>query len=396
MKSSKDLNGKFFLIILVLFVFSSLLFAADVEKGADAGIEQIDLFVSGQGGYDTYRIPSIVVTTKGTVLAFCEGRKNSKGDAGDIDLLVRRSVDDGKNWSKTTVLWNDKGNTCGNPCAVVDEITGDIFLLSTWNLGSDHEREILKNESKDSRRVFVIKSEDDGVTWSKPNEITESTKAKHWRWYATGPGSGIQLKYGAKKGRLVIPADHSFFEFAPDVKYGAHVIYSDDHGKTWSYSDAIMPGLNENEVVEMLDGKIMMNARNHRYRGSRGIAFSMDCGETWPYVSYQSNLQEPRCQASVARYSPNRFCSKDIVLFSNPNHDKKRVNMSVKLSYDQAKTWPIVKSLYAGPSAYSCLAVLADGKIACFYEAGRKSSYEKIVLSIFTIDWLTDGKEKVN
>ncbi len=355
--------------------------------------EQQDLFVSGRGGYHTYRIPSIVVTTKGTLLAFCEGRKNSRSDTGDIDLLMRRSTDGGKTWAEPVVVWDDQDNTCGNPCAVVDEETGTVWLLLTWNLGSDHEKKIKNKTSQDTRRVFVSKSEDDGRNWMKPAEITDSVKPEHWRWYATGPGHGIQLKYGDKKGRLIIPADHSFAEFMPDAVYGSHVIYSDDHGITWSISDPVLPGLNENEVVELLDGKLLMNARNHRYRGSRGLAFSTDCGRTWPYVAYESNLQEPRCQASILRYSPNAVSDKDRILFSNPNHKSKRITLSVKLSYDGAKTWPIARTLHAGPSAYSCLAVLPDGRIVCFYEAGREHPYEKIVLAVFTLDWLTEGKD---
>lgn len=351
-----------------------------------------DLFVSGQKGYHTYRIPSIIVTDKGTVLAVCEGRKNSRKDNGDIDLLIRRSVDGGKTWSKQKLIWDDGRNTCGNPCMVVDSQMDTVFLFSTWNNGADTERDILTKTGKDTRRVFYLKSNDEGKTWTKPVEITTEAKAPHWRWYATGPGVGIQLERGPKKGRLVVPCDHSFPEYAPDQKYGAHVIYSDDHGKTWQYSDPVLPGLNENQVVELVDGKLMMNVRNHRYRGTRGLAFSADGGKRWPYVAYESNLREPRCQASIIRYSPNKHTNKSIILFSNPDNNAKRINMTVKLSVDEGKTWPVSKSIHGGPSAYSCLSVLPDGRIACFYEAGKKMPYEKITLAILGIDWLTSGK----
>ncbi len=353
------------------------------------------LFVSGKRGYDTYRIPSIIVTPEGTILAVCEGRKNSRKDNGDIDLLIKRSVDGARTWSKQKVIWNDGNNTCGNPCMVIDSETDTVFLFSTWNNGADTEKHILTKTGKDTRRVFYLKSNDDGKSWTKPVEITEDAKAPHWRWYATGPGVGIQLKKGPKKGRLIMPCDHSFPEYAPDQKYGAHAIYSDDHGKTWKYSDPILPGLNENQVVELIDGKLMMNLRNHLYRGTRGLAFSTDGGETWPYVAYESNLQEPRCQASIIRYSPNKFINESILLFSNPDNNAKRINMTVKLSADEGKTWPLSKSIHPGPSAYSCLSVLPNGKIACFYEAGRKMPYETITLAIFDIDWLTSGKIKI-
>ncbi|MBM4029555.1 MAG: exo-alpha-sialidase, partial [Planctomycetes bacterium] len=163
---------------------------------------QMDVYVSGTAGYHTYRIPSLIVTKKGTILAFCEGRKNSRSDTGDIDLLMKRSADGGKTWSDAMLVWNDKGNTCGNPCPVVDQGTGVIWLLMTWNRGDDNEAAIKAGTGKDTRRVFVSSSADDGATWTRPVDITASVKHKDWRWYATGPGVGIQLQRGPHKGRL--------------------------------------------------------------------------------------------------------------------------------------------------------------------------------------------------
>jgi sialidase-1 len=148
------------------------------------------LFESGTNGYNTFRIPAIIRTKDGTLLAFAEGRKNGSSDTGDIDLIVKRSADNGKSWSDLQVIWDDGENVCGNPAPVVDELTGKIFLLSTWNLGTDHESGIIKETSKDSRRVFIIESSDDGRTWSEAKEITSSTKQKNWTWYATGPCHG--------------------------------------------------------------------------------------------------------------------------------------------------------------------------------------------------------------
>jgi len=138
------------------------------------------LFVSGKDGYHTYRIPGIAVTTEGTILAVCEGRKNSSVDSGDIDLLIKRSEDNGKTWSKQQVIWDDGDNTCGNPCMVIDYKTGTIWLLSTWNNGKDHEYQIIDQASTDTRRIFVFYSTDDGITWSKPVEITEDVKRPDW------------------------------------------------------------------------------------------------------------------------------------------------------------------------------------------------------------------------
>ncbi|WP_161491574.1 sialidase family protein [Sedimentisphaera salicampi] len=365
--------------------------------GESPGIEKKDLFISSEGGYDTYRIPALAVTNKGTILAFCEGRKAGAGDAGDIDLLMRRSTDGGQTWSPQRVVWDHKDNTCGNPCPVVDQHTGTVWLFSTWNLGSDHESAILKGKSKDTRRVFVMHSKDDGKSWSKPEDITESAKAPNWRWYATGPGHGIQLNHGKHKGRLVVPADHSFQPVGGN-KYGAHVIYSDDHGKTWQYSDAVLPGANENEVVELMDGRILMNARNHRYRGTRIKAYSSNGGQTWTEVHYSSELQEPRCQASTIRYSPGRYVDsqKDIILFSNPDHSSRRINMTVKMSLNGSENWHFKKTLHKNAAAYSCLAVLPDGRAACFYECGEDYPYKKITFAAFTLKWLTGLEDVIN
>src|SRR5688572_4491882 len=113
-----------------------------LSAGAAGGLEQQEIFAAGQNGYHTYRIPSLIASKPGTLLAFCEGRKNSASDAGDIDVLMKRSTDNGKTWSEHRVLWDDGTNTCGNPCPVVDQETGTIWLLLTHNLGTDREASI--------------------------------------------------------------------------------------------------------------------------------------------------------------------------------------------------------------------------------------------------------------
>jgi len=350
---------------------------------------QVDVFVSGTGGYHTYRIPAVIVTTKDTVLAFCEGRKSSRSDTGDIDLMLRRSSDGGKTWSKPQVVWDDKGNTCGNPCPVVDRKTGTIWLLLTWNRGDDHESLIKKGTSKDTRRVYVCRSVDDGATWSRPVEITKTTKHPDWRWYATGPGVGIQLQRGPRKGRMVIPCDHS----CEKTGFGSHAIFSDDGGKTWKRGKAILPDVNECQVVELVDGRLMMNMRNYKRSHSRmrGIATSRDGGATWSKVDYDSALPEPICQASFLRYSmAGKGGGKNMLLFSNPASKTSRSRMTVRASFDEGKTWPVAKLIYSGSAAYSCLTVLPDQSVGLLYE---RDGYKRISFARIPIEWLT-GKKK--
>ncbi|HPC18408.1 MAG TPA: sialidase family protein [Candidatus Hydrogenedentes bacterium] len=334
------------------------------------------IYVHGEGGYHTYRIPALAVTTKGTVLAFCEGRKHSKSDTGDIDLLVRRSTDNGRSWSAQQVIWDDAGNTCGNPCAVVDRDTATIWLLTTWNRGDDQEKEIIDQISKDTRRVFVTFSRDDGNTWEKPREITSDVKKADWTWYATGPGSGIQMEQGPHKGRLIIPCDHIE---AGTKHYYSHVIFSDDHGESWQFSGSTPDHqVNECEVVELSNGRLMLNMRNYdRTKKNRQIALSDDGGLTWKEQRFDSTLIEPICQAAVHR-------ADGVILFSNPASDKDRVNMTVRASFDEGQTWVLDRVLYPGPSAYSDLAILPNGEAACLYEAGAKAPYEMIVFAAFS------------
>lgn len=362
----------------------------DLRERSVINLPQINLFESGTKGYHTYRIPALITTTRGTILAFAEGRVKNSGDSGDIDLLVRRSTDGGRTWSEQQVVWDDGPNTCGNPCPVVDSRTGTIYLLMTHNLGVDHEGHIIEKTSRGTRTVWLSRSTDDGVTWSTPVGITQTTKDPDWGWYATGPGVGIQKQHGPHKGRLIIPANHSYSNAGPYARrstygYGAHVIYSDD-GLTWHHSQPIHPNVNESQLVELSDGRLMMNMRSYFGDNRRRTAISDDGGVTWSEVRKEEELIEPVCQASIIRL--DRENGKPWFLFANPASTR-RENMTVRLSKDDAATWPIARPIYRGSSAYSCLAPLPDGDIGLLYEA---DGYRRIVFTRFTTDWL-EGKE---
>ncbi len=352
---------------------------------------QKDLFISGQEGYHTFRIPSLIVTPKGTVLAFCEGRKISRSDSGDIDLVLKRSFDNGKTWQPLQIVADDGPNTMGNPCPVLDRDTGTIWLLITRNLGQDDGGAIIAGKSEGTREAWVLKSTDDGATWSKPVEITRTTKAPDWTWYATGPGCGIQLR----GGRLVTPCDHAV---AGSRLLRSHVIYSDDHGKTWKLGGAIGDHVNECQVVERVDGSLLMNMRNYdnseARKNRRAIATSIDVGLTWSRPQPDPALIEPVCQASFVRFTARPAFARNRLLFANPASTR-RVKMTVRVSYDEGRTWPVAKLLHGGPSAYSSLAVLADWTIACLYERGDQHAYEKLTFTRFSIEWLTNGKDSL-
>jgi sialidase-1 len=356
-----------------------------------AGIAKTNLFSASTDGYHTYRIPALVVTAKGTVLAFCEGRKNSASDTGSIDLLVKRSSDHGEVWSGQQIVWADAGNVCGNPAPVVDHATGTIWLLMTWNLGTDLERRILDGTSKDTRRVFVTHSTDDGITWSEPRDLTTAVKMPHWRWYATGPANGIQLTRGKYRGRLIIPANHSDHSDPARHPYRAHIIYSDDHGETWRIGGVQEDKTNESTIVELSDGSILHNMRSYHGKNRRAVARSRDGGQTWSEVTLDQALIEPVCQASIVRLTWPDAERKSRVLFSNPA-SMKRERMTVRVSLDEGATWPASRVLHAGPAAYSCLTALADGSVGCLYEAGEKAPYENLVFARFPPRWITEAE----
>jgi sialidase-1 len=363
---------------------------------ATPSFDEQALFVSGQNGYHTYRIPAVVRTNAGTLLAFCEGRKNSSSDTGDIDLLVRRSTDNGTTWSPQQLVWSDGNNTCGNPAPVI-AADGTIHLLSTWNLGSDSESAIVNGTSANTRRVYQISSTDDGLTWSAATEITATTKQANWTWYATGPGAGIRLTRGTQAGRLIVACDH---KVAGTGAFGAHVIYSDDHGSTWQIgaiagaTASVRP--NENLAVELVEpaagggSRIYFNARDHQGPHARADTFSLDGGLTYTPAVF---TDAPHFLTPVVQGGLSRFRATDTgdaanrILFSCPNATT-RTRLSIWSSTDEAQTWSAPKLVHEGASAYSDMARLNDDRMGLLYEKGSSSPYETITFARFNEAWL--------
>lgn len=355
--------------LTTLILFFKLLFPDAIAKDNDLNY----IFKAGTEGYASFRIPAIVKTNSGKLLAFAEGRVNSSSDTGNIDLVMRSSDDNGNTWSPLKIIWNDSDNVCGNPAPVIDTETGEIHLLMTWNLGEDHERQIIDLESKDTRRVFVTSSTNDGQTWTNPREITSAVKPANWTWYATGPCHGIQLQKGIHKGRLVIPCDHIE---AKTKYYYSHIIYSDDHGKTWNTGGTTpQDRVNECTVSELPNGKLMLNMRNYdRTQKTRKVSLSNDGGLSWSELQNDTALIEPICQASLL-FSDDT----GTLWFLNPASTDSRTNMTLKASTDFGESWKTYKILYPGPSAYSDLCQINTEQLACLYEAGHSNPYEGIV-----------------
>lgn len=372
-------------LAVFLLVSSAVLGVGEPTRAPASDIARTDVFVSGSGGYHTYRIPAVIVTNDGTLLAFCEGRKNSRADHGDIDLLLRRSTDLGRTWSPAAVVYEEGGAeeiTIGNPCPVVDGTTGRIWLPFCRN----------------NDRVLMAYSDDHGQTWSAPREITDQVKKADWRWYATGPGVGIQLRHGRHAGRLLIPCDHSQPVDGETVKF-SHVFYSDDQGQTWSLGESVARHTDECQVVELRNGLLMINMRNYWGRDGkrpdrdrmRAVAVSTDGGHSWEKLRFDANLVEPICQASLVAAPATAGRDSHRLLFCNPASRTSRHRLTVRASLDGGHTWPRTAVLHTGPAAYCCLAILPDGQIGCLYESGKRHPYERIVFARFPFDCLNSA-----
>jgi sialidase-1 len=371
---------------LVILVIGSSVGGLGFGETPTAAVSSVDVYVAGDGGYHTFRIPSLIVARNGTLLAFAEARRQGAGDAGDIDLVVKRSRDSGRTWSALQVIGDNGANTFGNPCPVLDGATGTIWLLTTHNRGVDREKDILASTSGGTRTVWVMKSADDGESWSAPIEITASVKRPEWTWYATGPGIGIQTR----AGRLVVPGNHA--EAGSGI-HRSHIVYSDDGGRSWTIGGVAGAGTNESQIAELSDGRLMLNMRNHPPKPTnlRMVAISTDGGRTLAPTRADARLIEPPAQASLIALAAGRGGRRRLI-FANPASTA-RERMTVRLSDDDGVTWPASRIVHEGPAAYSSLAPIADGSIAVLFERGDRSPYERITFARFEVSWLAAGRD---
>ena len=348
--------------------------------------ERRDVFVAGRDNVREYRIPALATTGKGTLIAVCDARVEKRGDAiNNIDLVMKRSFDAGRTWEPLKVLADFPGQqAAADPCMLIDRTTGTISVCYDHVL-AELDRSGRRKRERRMISLHMIRSRDDGRTWSKPTDLTRTVKQDGWEAVMVAPGRGIQTR----DGRLVFPG----YSRRPEADH-AHVMYSDDHGETWQINSDAGPKVNECQVVELVDGLLMLNMRSYRGKSCRAVATTDDAGKTWHKIVDDTNLPESKCQASLIRHTDLRDgFQKNRLLFSNPANTTGRVNMTVRLSYDEGKTWPISKVIHTGPSAYSCLTVLKDGTIGLLYENGQASPYEKLTFARFNLEWLTDGRD---
>ncbi len=346
-----------------------------------AQYQSTELFIGGVSNVHTYRIPALEVSTKGTVLAISDARMDNSSDLpGNIDLVMRRSFDHGKSWEEQiTILDLPKDHGCGDPSLIIDKITGRIFCFYAYAPPgiSIHKAKPGSNAANDmnSQHIQYIYSDNDGDTWSQPVELNPMVKDPAWEGVFAASGHGIQTRNGRLIQPLVIKQD-----LKGDGSFQTHArnIYSDDHGKTWKVSAPTGLQVGETKVVELPNGTLMQNMRNRKLK-YRSIAISDDAGQTWSEIWQDSTLIDPRCNASITRYASiwegHAF---NIMAFSNPASHKGRQNMTIRFSFDNAKTWPLTLPISKDPAAYSSLIRLYDGGLGLLYETGQEKANEKI------------------
>lgn len=441
-------------------------------------IEKQKIFYPNLDNSKAYRIPSMITTTKGTIIAGIDKRIVASADnPNQIEVAIRRSEDNGETWGPVQTLVSFPGEGRDGAAAIdtsllQDEETGTIFMIYCHTPGGiglwqsepgigfdekgrkklydsegneyylnengtvvdseenvtdytvDEEGYVFKageprgniyykkgidpNESLlEARTSFlqIIQSDDDGLTWSKPRDLNLMVKEEWMRFIGSGPGRGIQLKHGEKKGRLVFPI--YFSNEAGSLSCAC--IYSDDHGKTWKRGASPNDGreldgeilsaktikenkqfLTESQVIELPTGELRYYLRNHYGTQRTAVTTSTDGGETWGEVTFDEVLLDPVCQSSVIVY-PDLGDGKVRVLFSNPADEKERIRGTVRLSEDGGKTWPYSKVVEEGHFGYSCLTVLKNGEIGILYEHLKDyHNWDSIEINFgkFTLDWL--------
>ena len=332
---------------------------------------------SGDDGVESYRIPGLVTTNAGTLLGVYDVRHNNSADLQEyVEIGLSRSTDGGQTWEKMRIpmSFGEYGglpkaqNGCGDPAILVDKQTGTIWIVAAWTHGMGWNRAWTNSmpgmDKEHTAQLVMVKSEDDGRTWSEPINVTEQMKDPSWYFFFQGPGRGITMD----DGTLVFASQYIGKDKIPN----AGIMYSKDHGKTWKVSKHARTNTTESQVAEIAPGVLMLNMRDNR-GGSRAVSTTTDMGETWKeHESSRTALPESICMASLIHVkAKDNVLGKDILLFSNPNTTEGRHSMTIKASLDGGYTWLPENQLLVDSGSswgYSCLSMIDQETVGILYE----------------------------
>ena len=365
------------------------------EALADMPIE-VDLSALKYHDFDGFgvHLPGLIVTTQGTAIAVCQKRHGSMGDGGNqVDILMSRSEDGGSTWQRQEVIFEEAGAyTYLGP--IFEDCTMGTVFVAFWKMPADILDDLgyFSEYAKGGGGFYLLKSTDQGRSWSAPLYVSPRPNAEGWVGWPNNCVHGIQLVFGPRKGRLVIPA-FLYKEGEPGQVPGVRggLLYSDDGGQSWNAGAVLPEGSDEVSLVETAVGGTYVSYRkNTLATGKRHFARSIDCGETFSEHGQHGEVPDANLHAGLIRYRGGEEVGDDILLFSNPSPAK---DMTIRISQDEGRSWDISRRVERGLSRYSDLAVTADGTILCLYTNGVVRDREKISVARFNLEWLANASD---